>query len=60
MPKHGWTDSFTSNSNGQYFVTFTGAANADGGTDGLTVSSQKSTGYDGYTEVNISLSATAP
>jgi hypothetical protein len=58
MPKHGWANAFTSNSNGDYFVTFTGAENADGGSDALTVSATPSTDTPGQTEVSVSVSIT--
>jgi hypothetical protein len=58
MPKHGWSNAFTSNSDGDYFVTFTGTENADGGSDGLTMSATASTDSPGYTEVSVSVSMT--
>lgn len=58
MPKHGWSSAFTSNSDGEYFVTFTGADNGSGGNDGLTVNAIESTSTPGYTEVSLSVSMT--
>lgn len=58
MPKHGWADSFSSNSNGDYFVTFTGASNATGGNDGLTVNASASPDTPGYTVVSMTVSVT--
>ncbi len=58
MPKHGWVDSFTSNTNGEYFVTFTSAATSGSTNDGLTVTAMKSD-TPGYTQVSVSVSLTA-
>ena len=58
MPKHGWSDSFSSNTNGEYFVTFTsGDANASSN-DGMTVTASESE-TSGYTMVGVSVSLTA-
>lgn len=58
MPKHGWSDSFSSNTNGDYFVTFTsGDANASSN-DGMTVSASASD-TAGYATVSLTVSLTA-
>lgn len=58
MPKHGWSDSFSSNTNGEYFVTFTsGDANASSN-DGMTVNASESE-TPGYTTVGLTVSLTA-
>lgn len=58
MPKHGWVDSFTSNTNGEYFVTFTSGATSGSTNDGLTVTAIQSD-TPGYTQVSVSVSLTA-
>lgn len=59
MPKHGWTNSFSSNSNGEYFVTFTAGDASAATNDGLTVSASPAD-TAGYTDVSLSVSLTAP
>lgn len=58
MPKHGWSDSFSSNTNGEFFVTFTSGATSGSTNDGLTVTASQSD-TPGYTQVGLSVSLTA-
>jgi hypothetical protein len=54
MPKRGWTDSFTSNTNGEYFVTFTSGDTSGSSGEALTVGAQESE-TPGYTTVSLSV-----
>ena len=58
MPKHGWSSAFSSNSNGELFVTFTSGDTGSGSNDGLTVTASDSTDTPGYTQVGVSVSLT--
>lgn len=49
MPKHSWTDAFSSQSNGQYLLTFSGSSN-----DGLTITVEQSD-TPGYAKVSLSV-----
>ena len=53
MPKHGWSDSFESNSNGDFFVTFT-AADTASTNEALVISATESE-TPGYTSVSVSV-----
>lgn len=59
MPKHGWSDSFSSNTNGEFFVTFTSGDTSGATNDGLTVTASASEDTPGYTQVGVSVSLTA-
>ncbi len=59
MPNHGWKDSFSSNTNGEFFVTFTSGDTSGSTNDGLTVTASASTDTPGYTEVGVNVSLTA-
>jgi hypothetical protein len=58
MPKHGWSDSFSSNTNGEYFVTFTAADTSTSSNDGMTANASESE-TSGYTKVGLTVSLTA-
>jgi hypothetical protein len=53
MPKHGWSDSFESNSNGDFFVTFTAADTAS--TNEALVITAAESDTPGYTSVSVSV-----
>jgi hypothetical protein len=53
MPKNGWSDSFESNSNGDFFVTFT-AADTTSTNEALVISATESD-TPGYTSVSVSV-----
>ncbi len=52
LPKHAWTNAFTSNSNGEYFLTFSKEGGDTSVTEGVTVSATKSD-VTGYTKVDL-------
>jgi hypothetical protein len=57
MPKHGWSDAFSSNSNGDYFVTFTAGDASASSNDGMTAAASASESA-GYTKVGVTVSLT--
>jgi hypothetical protein len=58
MPKHGWSDAFSANSDGAYFVTFT-AGETSSPNDALTLSANAWTDNPGYTEVALTVGVAA-
>ncbi len=58
LPKHGWADSFSSNQNGEYFVTFTSGDTSASSNDGVTVNASESE-TSGYTKVGLTVSMTS-
>jgi hypothetical protein len=58
LPKHGWADSFSSNQNGEYFVTFTSSDTSASSNDGVTVNASASE-TSGYTKVGLTVSMTS-
>jgi hypothetical protein len=59
MPKHGWTNAFNTNSNGEYSVLFSGGDANSGSTEGLTMSAAASDDTPGYTVVTMSVTLTS-
>jgi hypothetical protein len=57
MPKHGWADSFSSNQNGEYFVTFTSGDTSGSSSNSMTVNASESE-TSGYTKVGMTVSLT--
>lgn len=55
LPKHGWTSGFTSQSNGEYLLTFAPADTAAAGQDNATISIQESD-TAGYAKATIIVS----
>jgi hypothetical protein len=53
MPKHNWENGITSESNGQYFMTFGTAAGDEGVT--LTVEASDVSGYSSKTSMVVTV-----
>lgn len=57
LPKHGWTNAFSSNSNGEYLSTFTKEGADASTTEGVTVSAADAD-VKGYAKVDVIVSST--
>jgi hypothetical protein len=57
LPKHGWASAFTSNSNGQYLLTFANEGADATSTEGVTVSASDSD-VSGYAKVDLIVTST--
>jgi len=57
LPKHNWSNAFTSNSNGEYYLTFSNEA-ADGSSQESVTVSSVAADVDGYTHATLLVSTT--
>jgi hypothetical protein len=55
LPKHGWADSFSSNQNDEYFVTFSATA-SDGSTGESVIINASASDTAGYAKVSVTVS----